>query len=252
MATVTEAIATAFEHHQNGRFEAAAEICRRVLRVDPKQADAIDLLGLLAQQIGSLEEAVFFFRKAIELRPDFGEAYGHLGNTLKKQGKTDEAVSCYYQAIKLQPDQAIIYANLGNALKAQGKLIEAITCYRRTLELKPDFAPTTKSRRRPQGAGQNRRSSHLLRPGSGAEPGACRGPQQPRGALQDLGKLEWAVDCHRRATELKPDFAEAHNNLGFTPKAPGQTRECDCLLPACDPCQPRLCPGPQQPRRRTH
>ena len=32
--------------------------------------------------------------------------------------------------------------------------------------------------------------------------------------LKDQGKLDEAVACYRRALELKPDFAEAHNNLG--------------------------------------
>jgi tetratricopeptide (TPR) repeat protein len=33
-------------------------------------------------------------------------------------------------------------------------------------------------------------------------------------ALRDLGKLDGAIACYRRALELKPDYAEAHNNMG--------------------------------------
>ena len=33
-------------------------------------------------------------------------------------------------------------------------------------------------------------------------------------ALQAQGKLDEAVACYRRAVELKPDYAEAHCNLG--------------------------------------
>jgi protein O-GlcNAc transferase len=36
-------------------------------------------------------------------------------------------------------------------------------------------------------------------------------------ALNDQGKLDEAVACYRRALELKPDYAEAHNNLGNVP-----------------------------------
>ena len=32
-------------------------------------------------------------------------------------------------------------------------------------------------------------------------------------ALNQLGRLDEAIDCYRRALELMPDFAEAHNNL---------------------------------------
>ena len=33
-------------------------------------------------------------------------------------------------------------------------------------------------------------------------------------ALKGQGKLDEAAACYRQALELKPDFAEAHNNLG--------------------------------------
>ena len=39
-------------------------------------------------------------------------------------------------------------------------------------------------------------------------------------AFMDQGKLEEAVACCRRALELKPDLAAAHNNLGL----PSSTR----------------------------
>ena len=44
-------------------------------------------------------------------------------------------------------------------------------------------------------------------------------------ALKDQGKLDEAVACYRRALELKPDFAEAHNNLGIALKDQGKLDE---------------------------
>ena len=43
--------------------------------------------------------------------------------------------------------------------------------------------------------------------------------------LKDQGKLDEAVACYRRAVELKPDFAEAHNNLGLAFKDQGKLDE---------------------------
>ena len=40
-------------------------------------------------------------------------------------------------------------------------------------------------------------------------------------ALQDQGKLDEAIACYRRALELKPDYAEAHTNLGIALQARG-------------------------------
>ena len=44
-------------------------------------------------------------------------------------------------------------------------------------------------------------------------------------AFKDQGKLDEAVACYRRALELKPDFAEAHNNLGIAFKDQGKLDE---------------------------
>ena len=44
-------------------------------------------------------------------------------------------------------------------------------------------------------------------------------------ALKDQGKLDEAIACYRRALELKPDYAEAHNNLGNAFKDQGKLDE---------------------------
>ena len=43
--------------------------------------------------------------------------------------------------------------------------------------------------------------------------------------LQAQGKLAEAIACYRRALELKPDYAEAHNNLGTALQAQGKLDE---------------------------
>ena len=44
-------------------------------------------------------------------------------------------------------------------------------------------------------------------------------------ALQDQGRLDEAVACYRRALELKPEFAEAQNDLGTACLAQGKLDE---------------------------
>ena len=90
MATISEALAIALRHHQDGRLQAAEQIYRQILQVKPDQADAIHLLGVLAHQAGRPDEAVAFYRRALDLNPNFAEAHYNLGNTLKNQGKLDD------------------------------------------------------------------------------------------------------------------------------------------------------------------
>ena len=75
----------------------------------------------------------------------------------------------------------------------QGKLDEAVACYRRALELERRTMP--------------RHTATWAMPWS------------------DQGKLDEAIACYRRALELKPDYAEAHYNLGNALKDQGKPDE---------------------------
>ena len=48
--------------------------------------------------------------------------------------------------------------------------------------------------------------------------------------LQAQGQIAEALACYQRALQLKPDFAEAHNNLGTPCTTRADRRRC--LLPA--------------------
>jgi tetratricopeptide (TPR) repeat protein len=41
-------------------------------------------------------------------------------------------------------------------------------------------------------------------------------------AYRALDRISNAIDCYRRALELKPDYAEAHSNLGLALKEQGK------------------------------
>jgi tetratricopeptide (TPR) repeat protein len=181
MATIPEALAIAFQHHQGGRLQAAEQIYRQILQAEPNHVDAIHLLGVIARQVGKPEIAVEYIGRAIGLNRNVAAFHNNLGNALKDQGKLDDAVACYRRALELKPDFAEAHYDLGIALKDQGKLDDAVACYHRALELKPDYA---------------------------------EGHNNLGNALKDQGRLDDAVACYRRVLELKPDFAEAHNNLG--------------------------------------
>ena len=249
MATISEALAIAIEHHQAGRLEAAEQIYRQILQAEPNQADAWHLLGVIAHQVGKHEvgvqyigraiglngnavvfhnnlggayralgkipDAVASYRRALELKPDYAEVHNNLGVALKDQGNLDEAIACYRRAVELKPDFAEAHNNLGNAFKDQGNLHEAVACYRRALELKPDYAEAHNNLGVAL-SGQGNLDEAVARYRRAVELKAdyAEAHNNLGVALSDQGNLDKAVACFRRALELKPDFAGAHNNLG--------------------------------------
>ena len=215
MATISQALAIAIEHHQAGRLQAAEQIYRQILAVEPSHADAWHLLGIVNGQTGNHQRAAEYIDRALTVKPDWAEAHYNLGVAWKAQGKLEEAVASYRRALELQPDYAEARNNLGVALKAQGKPEEAVACYRRALELKPDYAEVRnnlgialKDQGKPEEAVACYRRAVQL------QPDYAEAYNNLGVALSEQGKLDEAVACYRRAVQLKPDFAEAHNNLG--------------------------------------
>ena len=140
MATISEALAIAVQHHQAGRLQAAEQICRQILTVEPNHADALHLLGVIASQVGKQGIAVEYIRRAIRLKGNVAGFHVNLGNALKEQGKLDEAVACYRRALELKPDHAGAHGNLGSALEEIGDLQGAEESFRAALRHDSRFA----------------------------------------------------------------------------------------------------------------
>jgi Flp pilus assembly protein TadD len=67
MATISEALTIAIQHHQAGRLQAAEQIYRQILAVEPNHAEAVHLLGVIAHQVGKHEIAIQYIGRAIRL-----------------------------------------------------------------------------------------------------------------------------------------------------------------------------------------
>lgn len=202
-------------HHEAGRFREAEQLYRRVLQRDPDNAEALNLLGVLAAQAGhprdakdlmakavaidasnpefhynlalvhqgtgDNDEAITYYRRAVELRPEYGDAWLNLGGMLLNQGDAAEAERCSRHAVRLEPANPVAHHNLGAALLVRQIHQEAEHCFREALRLRPDYAEAL------NGLGM---------------------AQSGQGLLRD------AMANFHRALALKPDYADAHTGLG--------------------------------------
>lgn len=192
LPSIQEMLANAIRHHQAGHLNEAERLYRQVLAVDPRHADSLHLLGVIAHQLGRHDLAVDLISKAIALDANVASYHSNMGNALTGQGKLDEAVVFYRKALALKPDYAEAQYNLGVLLDNQGWLDEAVACYRRAVELRPEYAEA-----------HNNLGS----------------------ALQDQGRLDEAVACYRKALDLKPDYPEAYYNIANVLRELGRLTE---------------------------
>ena len=203
--------------HQLGQLGQAEAIYRQLLEIDPKHADALHLLGVIAHQTGNHQIAVDLISQAIEINRNDESYYLNIGNALKSLMQLDAALAGYDKAISLKPDYAEAYSNRGVTLKGLKQFEAAVASYDMAIALKPNYFEAYANR-----GNALRELKQLDAAVASYDKAIALSPNLPeaysnRGiALQELKQLEAAVANYDTAIALKPDYAEAYSNLGNT------------------------------------
>ena len=205
----------AVELHQQGRFQPAQALYRQVLELNPRQFDALHLLGVIARQQGDAAGAVALISQAIAVDDAQANAHCNLGVALLDLGRADDALASHDHALALNPSYALAWSNRGNALRKLGRLDEALDSYQRALQIQPTYAEAHCNRaivlqdqgRYLDALGAAEDALHLK--DRYADAWLARGH-----ALHCLRYLPDAVESFDRAIHLRPDWAEAYNAQG--------------------------------------
>ncbi len=215
--TIDQAFALALQHHQAGRLGDAEAICREILVVEPRHANALHILGMIAGQTGRHEVAVDLLRQVIALEPGSAAAHSNLGVALKEMGRLDEAIAECRQAIVLNPDYPQAHCNLGSALGENGQVEDAIAACRRALALRPNYPKAHCNLVAAlRSLGQLDEAAAAIRQLIAFQPHLPEAYNYLGSILKDMGQLDDAIGAYRQAVALKPDFSEAHGNLVYT------------------------------------
>ncbi|MFZ2031193.1 MAG: tetratricopeptide repeat protein [Vitreimonas sp.] len=235
--------------HQSGQFEPARQLYEAVLKIQPRNADALHLLGVLSAQAGDhrraadligqaiavsssnpafyfnrgsalqhldrFDEALMAYNQGLALKPDVAEAFNNRGNVLQALQRFEEALASYDRAIALRADNPQAHNNRGNALQALDRFDEAIAAYDRAIALRPDYALAFSSR-----ADAMRKlkrfdeANHSYLKALAINPYLAEAHYNRGNAVQALGGYEEALVCYDNALVLKADYAGAFYNRG--------------------------------------
>src|SRR6185369_543007 len=127
--TVDAAFRLALDLLGQSRFPEVAEICLKIVSVDPDHYRAHHGIGIGLYKSGNTTEAIKHFRRAISINLEYFEAYNNLGNLMRESGNLEEALQLFSIGKAIRPDAAIIHSNIGNALRDLDRNPEAIISY---------------------------------------------------------------------------------------------------------------------------
>ncbi len=179
---IPDLINQALDHHAAGRLDDAQSLYQQVLLLDPDNADALHLLGVIAQQRNDHQRAIELISRAIASDPSFPGYHNNLGEAHRSLNQLDLAEKAYRQAISLQPSFPEPHNNLGMVLQKRGDVNEAINLYRKALQLQPNFPEA-----------YNNLGT----------------------ALMAKALVSEAVAAYQKALQLNPNYADAYSNLAF-------------------------------------
>ncbi len=186
---IGQVLKLAVQLHESGDFQAAEQMYQRVLQQQPQNADALQLLGLIALQQNQPISAIRLISRAIDARPDVPFFHRHLGDAYAAVHNFKNASDSYRRALQIDPDSAETHFSLAKLLAEQTHFDEAETHYRAAIELRPDFAEANNN--------------------LGV-------------VLKHLGQFDASVACYERALAINADDAATHLHLASIRLAQGE------------------------------
>ena len=245
---------------QAGRLSDAERLCKVVLRAEPMNVEALNLLGVVLGRLGRSAEAIASFDRAVAAAPDSADAWCGRGMALLAMNRPQQAIKSFDRVIAVEPDfskvqllRAKLLMDLGrhdvalegvdgfvakfpnvaeawfgrsNVLFSVARYDEALSDAEQALVLKPDFAEAWQAR----GNALNELKRHdealvAYDNALGLFPdffGAWHG----RGnALSALKRHREALAAYDKALALAPNIADAWLGRGFVLNELGRYRE---------------------------
>jgi protein O-GlcNAc transferase len=229
-ASISDGLAIATRFHQTGDLPQAELLYRQILQRDPKNADALHQLGMLAHQVGRNEIAVEMIEAAIVANPAIPAYCNTLGVVRRAQGDSAGAKIQFERALALDPTYAAAHVNLGNLAEESGDMESAAARYKEALQ--HQFTPATLNNlgRVLLGLGKSAEALEQYALARGMDPNDPEAFFGVGNAQRALGHWEEAIKAFRTAIDKGYDYAEVQFSLGLVYQAHGQADEARAAM----------------------
>jgi len=124
---------------KTNRFEESVKSMKKVLEIDPQNADALNFIGYSYADRGiHLDQAEQMIVQALKIKPDNGYILDSLGWVHFKKNQYASALKHLKRALELLPNDSNIMEHLGDVYLKIDKNKEALDYYRRAVKIAPD------------------------------------------------------------------------------------------------------------------
>lgn len=136
--TAAELIQQGLVHHRAGQLSLAMDRYTQVLRNDPRNADALYYIAVVACHEGQFQQGIDLARRSLAYRSGQARAHNLIGQALHRMGKVKDALESFDNAIECDANFADAYGNRANMLSELGRNAEALSSFDRAVALNPN------------------------------------------------------------------------------------------------------------------
>ncbi len=221
----------AFALNQAGRLDEAKKAATAILKIQPREANALYLLGIVAHQQGDAKKAVQWFEKSHKADRNNPAAVSGLGIIRLEQGRHREAARFFEQVLKTMPNDPATHNNLGLALERSGDLNKALNHYGRAITLAPGYGIARLSLAQALIRLERRQDAEtVLREGLKLDPSNAAYHAELAHVCRADGRLTEAAGLYRKAAALNPGDAQVLIDEAATLVEMGRNEEAEAAL----------------------
>lgn len=200
---------------QQGKSEEADTLLLKAHRLNPKNIDALNLLGIRFYQKQDYKNALYYLNSSNEIEPSSAHTLCNLGLVHNAMLEFQSALQYCDQAIKKDPDIPEAHNNRGNALKGLGQRQEAINAYAKAIALRPNYGQALSN----QGVvyleqGMLDKAAQFFKKAINANPNLAEAFNGLANAHTLLGNSEDAFKSFGDAIQINPNYLDAYLNFG--------------------------------------
>jgi len=129
----------AFQAFNSGNLSLAQSHCAAAIRLDPKNFDALQLLGVIAATIGNFAVSANCLSASLEIKPNDVNSLRNRAMTFERLNQLDSAINDCLKAIHIQPGFAEAHYLLGNLYSRTNTPEKSVEHYDLAISINPSL-----------------------------------------------------------------------------------------------------------------
>lgn len=208
---------------RRGDWAGADAAVARALAVNPRDADALNILAMLRHQRGDIAGALDALSQQVAAAPNDVAAHFNRATLLHQQGRLEESVHGYARTLALEPRDVVAWISRAQAESALGRHEDAARSCAEALEIDPKNPVALNDGAVALGRlGRLDEALALFDRLVKVTPEAAAAHGNRGKVLAELGRFEDACAAYEQALKHDPKYAPAWNNLGIARAALGR------------------------------